>query len=398
MMTSTNGTLMDFHQRYLLALQDSLVNPDTVRPDGGEESQTSNIIISEIVRDARLGMLARTWGISIAELLDIHYQTCEELVCSDRAAENHQFLRSVLSDYEQFSREYSQPTPAENFRHLVENIDEVFWLIQVDKGRMIYVSPSYEVVWGRSCQSLYDNPQSWLNAIHPKECDRIQATLPAQNHGNWEQEYRILHSSGLVRWIRTQCFPVRHSCGEIYRIAAISEDITQRKQADMALDRSLSLLQATLESTADGILVLDQEGAILNFNQQYQQLWHIPSSVLSLRDSRLAIAFILDLIRYPEEFLNIIAQEYQYPDRLHHYAIELKDTRVLKLVSRPYKLNGAIRGRVQCFSDITAEHHNAKLLESLNESLQVTVTEQNAQLQQILHQLQPSIQESANYS
>lgn len=282
----------------------------------------------------------------------------------------------------------------ERFRHLVENLNEVFWLMDIESQAMIYVSPSYEKVWGQSCNSLYENPQSWLSVIHPQEGDRIQVTLPAQRHGPWEQEYRILHPSGVTRWIRTRCFPVRHPAGDrVYRLASISEDITERKQTEVALERSISLLQATLDSTADGILVLNPEGDILNFNQQYVQMWRIPPEILSSRDSQLVNAFLLDRVRYPEDFINLINQDYQDPTEIHQNLIELIDDRVIELVSRPYELSGQIRGRVHCFSDVTSQRKAAEALESLNEELESRVKKRTAQLRHLNEKLQSSVQE-----
>ncbi|MDB9519260.1 histidine kinase dimerization/phosphoacceptor domain -containing protein [Roseofilum reptotaenium CS-1145] len=282
----------------------------------------------------------------------------------------------------------------ERFRNLVENLNEVFWLTDIDNQAIIYVSPSYEKIWGQSCESLYENPQSWLSVIHPQESDRIQATLPAQRHGPWEQEYRILLPSGLTRWIRTRCFPVRYPVGDrIYRLASISEDITQRKHTEAALERSISLLQATLDSTADGILVLNREGDILNYNQQYVQLWRIPDHILSSRDSQLVNAFLLDQMRYPEDFINFINQNYQDPTETHQHLIELIDDRMIELISRPYELSGYIRGRVHCFSDVTSQRKAAESLESLNEELEARVKKRTAQLRHLNEKLQLSVQE-----
>lgn len=282
----------------------------------------------------------------------------------------------------------------ERFRHLVENLNEVFWLMDIESQAVIYVSPSYEKVWGKSCESLYENSQSWLSVIHPQEGDRIQATLPAQRHSPWEQEYRILHPSGVIRWIRTRCFPVRHPAGDrVYRLASISEDITERKQTEVALERSISLLQATLDSTADGILVLNPEGDILNFNQQYVQMWRIPPDILSSRNSQLVNAFLLDQVRYPEDFINLINQDYQDPTENHQNLIELIDDRVIELVSRPYEISGQIRGRVHCFSDVTTQRKAAESLESLNEDLESRVKKRTAQLRHLNEKLQLSVQE-----
>jgi two-component system cell cycle sensor histidine kinase/response regulator CckA len=119
------------------------------------------------------------------------------------------------------------------FRQLAENIHEVFWLTDLAKGRMIYISPGYEQIWGRSCQALYDEPRDWLAAIHPDDRDRVlQAALTKQVNGTYDEEYRIVRPDGSIRWIRDQAFPVRDEHGTVTRVAGVAEDITERRQLE----------------------------------------------------------------------------------------------------------------------------------------------------------------------
>lgn len=117
----------------------------------------------------------------------------------------------------------------ERFRQVTENIREVFWLAVLDKSRILYVSPGYEEIWGRSCASLYDAPQSWLEAVHPEDRHRVRAAVLAkQMAGTYDEEYRIVRPDGSVRWIRDRAFPIRDEAGTVYRLAGIAEDITER--------------------------------------------------------------------------------------------------------------------------------------------------------------------------
>jgi len=117
------------------------------------------------------------------------------------------------------------------FRQLAENIREVFWMTDPEKNRMIYISPGYEEIWGRTCESLYAAPRAWLEAIHPEDRDRVlQAALTKQVTGTYNEEYRIVRPDGSVRWIWDRAFPVRDASGQVYRIAGIAEDITERKR------------------------------------------------------------------------------------------------------------------------------------------------------------------------
>ena len=115
----------------------------------------------------------------------------------------------------------------ERFRQLVEIIKEVFWLSNPEKTQIFYISPGYETIWGRSCESLYASPHTWLEAIHSEDRGRIlEAALTKQVSGDYDEKYRIVRPDGSIRWIRDRAFPVRNDAGNVYRIAGIAEDIT----------------------------------------------------------------------------------------------------------------------------------------------------------------------------
>lgn len=121
----------------------------------------------------------------------------------------------------------------EQFRQLAENINEVFWMSDVAKKEIIYVSPGYNEIWGRSRESLYASPRNWLDAIHPDDRDRVfHAALTKQVSGEYAEEYRIIRPDASMRWIQDRAFPVHDGFGNVYRIVGIAEDITQRKQAE----------------------------------------------------------------------------------------------------------------------------------------------------------------------
>ena len=132
----------------------------------------------------------------------------------------------------------------ERFRQLAENIHEVFWMTDPAKDKMLYISPAYEPIWGRTLKSLYDSPQSWLEAIHGEDRQRVlQAALTKQAVGLYDEEYRIVRPNGEVRWIRDRAFPVRDSGGVVYRIVGVAEDITERKAAEEQI-RNLAFYDA----------------------------------------------------------------------------------------------------------------------------------------------------------
>ena len=124
----------------------------------------------------------------------------------------------------------------EKFRQLAENIREVFWIMPPEANEVLYVSPAYERVWGRSCDSLYQNPMSWAEAIHPDDQERARVLFARQIHGDSvESEYRIRTPDGQEKWICDRAFPVRDQNGQLVRVVGIAEEITDQKRREEAL-------------------------------------------------------------------------------------------------------------------------------------------------------------------
>ena len=155
----------------------------------------------------------------------------------------------------------------ERFRQLTENIREVFWLTTPDKNHVLYISPAYETVWGRSCESLSANPRSWLDAIHPEDRERVlRAALTDQESGCYAVEYRILRPNGAERWILDRAFPVRDAGGNVYRIAGVAEDITERKSTEQAWQDSEARLRAIIDAEPECVKLMQDDGTVLQIN------------------------------------------------------------------------------------------------------------------------------------
>jgi len=128
----------------------------------------------------------------------------------------------------------------QKFRQLAETIGEVFWLGSTDWKRVFYISPAYERLWGRSTQSLYEAPMSWLEVVHPEDrakvLDHIAGLASRAIAPGAFPEYRLLHPDGAVRWVQARIFPVTDDAGFVYRVAGIAEDITERVLARLELE------------------------------------------------------------------------------------------------------------------------------------------------------------------
>ena len=179
-------------------------------------------------------------------------------------------IESVLQESQQLKQELQDlQLREERFREIAENVREVFFVISAETDEILYISPAYEEVWGRSRQSLYEDPQSWLSAIHIDDSFKAIATIETQfrTGDEFEEEYRIVRPDQSIRWVRVRSFPVRDVMGKVNRFVGIAEDITKRRQAEQALKESEEQFRLTFEMAPIGMAITTLDGKIKRVNQ-----------------------------------------------------------------------------------------------------------------------------------
>ncbi|HXH37787.1 MAG TPA: PAS domain S-box protein [Thermoanaerobaculia bacterium] len=155
-----------------------------------------------------------------------------------------EYLSTIMRDITEVKeRERRLRESEENFRQMADNIADVFYINSPDLKTVVYVSPAYETIWGRSPADLYADPMQWASSIVPEERERVFATFGAmaETESTATAEFRITRPDGEVRWILSRAFPVRDAAGSVIRITGVATDITERK---LMLDQ---LLQARKE-------------------------------------------------------------------------------------------------------------------------------------------------------
>jgi two-component system, cell cycle sensor histidine kinase and response regulator CckA len=184
------------------------------------------------------------------------------------------------------------------FKEMMAHLGQVFWMRNAADTAVLYISPAYEKIWGRTCASLYDNSHTILDSIHPDDHARMAEVMAKkQETGGYDEEYRIVRPDGTIRWIWARAYPVRDEQGEIKRYAGIAEDVSERKWAE----KERSRLAAIIEHTEDAIMSITLDGIIIAWNHGAERKYGYTAEEIIGRS-----IFILIPPDHSEEYLEVM--------------------------------------------------------------------------------------------
>ncbi|MEP7016261.1 MAG: PAS domain S-box protein, partial [Verrucomicrobiota bacterium] len=166
----------------------------------------------------------------------------------------------------------------QKFHQLANNISDAFWIASPDLETMHYVSPGYEMIWGRSTQSLYADPHQWSATLVPDDLERVRAVFGTlmENEPQVSAEYRIARPDGTIRWVQDRGFQVRNADGKLVRLIGLASDITERKQVEELLEQKGGLIRLAGQMTRTGGWAVEMPDKVVSWSDEIFEILDYP--------------------------------------------------------------------------------------------------------------------------
>ena len=259
-------------------------------------------------------------------------------------------------------------------------------------GTWLWEVASDVTTWDDRYHALYEfapdearSHEAWLVRVHPDDRSRLESRIKELLEPGageiWNEEFRVILPSGGERWMVELGSIERDKDGRAVRFCGINLDITERKRVEQELKVMVSRLRSILDSTADGLLIVDATGRITDFNRQFVKMWRLPEGILVARNDAAALGFVLDQLVDPGSFLSKVRELYAHPEKSSSDVLRFKDGRIFERYSQPHWLDGKVIGRVWSFRDVTARRLAERTLAELNATLEQQVAARTASLQ-----------------
>ncbi len=240
---------------------------------------------------------------------------------------------------------------ARSFRDVMGSPHEGVWRVDVRgttleanacMARMLGLEP--EELVGRSC----------FDFVPPEWAERASEAWARVLAGeSLRMDFCLRRRDGGEVYVVVANHVERDERGRVTGVLGLFVDVTERRRAEAEAREAASLLEAALESTADGLLIVDRAGRIVRFNERFGRMWRIPQDVLASRDDGRAIGFVLSQVEDPGAFEAKIRQLYASPEAESFDTLRFRDGRTFERYSVPQRVRGEVVGRVWSFRDVT---------------------------------------------
>ncbi|MEI8132625.1 MAG: PAS domain S-box protein, partial [Leptolinea sp.] len=274
----------------------------------------------------------------------------------------------IISDITERKRaENNLRLSEEKHRNLIENSHDIIYTLTPD-GVFTFVSPAWTAHLGHPIDQVMG--KLFQQFVHADDIGGCMVWLQKVIETGQRQEgveYRVQHIDGSWYWHTSSAVPIKNETGTIIGFEGTARDITEQKRAELALNKSLSLIDATIESIENGILVIALDGSVAKTNARFVDMWRIPGEIIASGDDEKLMNYILDQLSAPEDFIAKVKELYTDPGAQSFDLIHFIDGRIFERKSNPMIVAGEPQGRVWSFIDITdRKRTEAALLEAKN--------------------------------
>lgn len=288
------------------------------------------------------------------------------------------------------------------YRRLVDSTTDYIYTVKVENGKSVGTThgPGCVAVTGYTPEDYQADQYLWFQMIHQDDRSAVLEQVAKALAGQTPPplEHRIMHQDGSLRWLRDTIVLHKDINGMVVSYDGLVTDITERKRAEAEIRRVASVKTATLESTADGILVVDGVGRILDYNDQFVRMWQIPQAVMDSQDDERALGYVLDQLVRPQVFLDKVHQLYNQPQAESFDVLEFKDGRIFERYSRPLKIDQRPEGRVWSFRDVTAQKQVEVALKRAKEQAEAADRIKSEFLTNVSHDFRTPLNAIAGFS
>jgi len=268
------------------------------------------------------------------------------------------------------------------YRIVAETASDV--LVTIDEtNTILYLNPAAEKIFGHPLKEMLGRDLNmlmpeYLRHVHAAGLKRYRET--GRKHISWDAvEVPGLHKDGHEIDLEISFGEYKQEGHHLF--TAIIRDVTERKKASDALERSTALLQAAFDSTAEGVLSVDEHGRVTNYNRRYLEMWRVPEGVRDSGSDEALVRHALTQLKEPDGFLERVQEAYKNPQGETQDEFELRDGRIIERVSLPQRIDDRFVGRVWSFRDVTARYRAEERLQEANQELEARVAERTTALE-----------------
>ena len=272
--------------------------------------------------------------------------------------ENHEpYLLSIFRDITKTKEAEKQIVM---LAQALKNIGECVSITNL-QGEILFVNSAFLKTFGYKEEELLGKKIEIIQSNNNSKISYEKIHFETLRNG-WQGELVNRQKNGYEFPVFLSSSAILDESGNPVALIGITQDITERKLTEEKINQTLSLLNATLESTADGILVIDIYGKVTGINQKFVQMWKMPSEVFEIKEDTNLLMFAKDQLKNYEEFISKVNWLYQHREAESFDIIEFKDNRVFERYSVPQKVGTQIVGRVWSFHDITEKNKSEEAL------------------------------------